>query len=373
MAKDMEGTQTVPIFNPDGSILGMTTPEKANLIAGSETWSPALSGNFQLSPNNTEDTIQGKYLGGDLIHFGPENGGITLPASDTYFGSAERAREQMGDGQLSLGNPPGMGITGDEGDTRPGGEDWAGVPITPEDPTGGGAFTPPTGGPQPSTPVEWGRERADLSGDEYNLREGWDTGGQFDPMGYEGSSNQDFYAQQFANLRAQQFRNALREGVARNRQGEINRVRNQALDDAAERNPWAWAGGEDQFSPALGTGEALPTSWAVNDKYAGMTNQEAWNAMRDLDVFSDRDVQGYVDNYFTKNPDLANRMSWGSGTDPNSVFAAVNPSTFEGMNHANKARNAVSDIIRNMYVGTGQGPMAPVGYASPLSPAGGSQ
>ena len=88
--------------------------------------------------------------------------------------------------------------------------------------------------------------------------------------------------------------------------------------------------------------------------------------MRDLDVFGDRKLQGYMDNYFKKNPNIGAGTGWSKRHSPNSAFGDIDPVSWEGMNHPGQVQGGINTILQNLYVGNQQGPSTPVGYASPV-------
>ncbi len=307
---------------------------------------------------------------------------------ELYYDNSKGAMVEGVDPNLPAGNDP----TGGSG--LPGGGGGVGAippPAPPSDPFnppggGGGALPPstrpdlpqPPGGPvqvgqQPPVDTSWNWDAFAPKRNGDNAWGGYDQDyqaferyqpGQESPWGMPDvrGGNKEFYQQQFANL-------------LRDDQGYRNRARTaQDAAQSAQDNPldapptdWSWAnGGQGLKDVTIGNGQTAPTSFSVNDTYAGQTNREVWDSMKSLDAFSNRDTNEYMDNWFAKNPGMADRFSFSNQGDPNSAMNAINPNTWEGMNRPGQIQDTLAQVMQNLYTPGQQGATAPVGYASPI-------
>ena len=251
-------------------------------------------------------------------------------------------------------NVPDRNGMGDDGGQRAG---RAVTPPTTVQPGSGGGsgigdpFTPGSGAP--TTPIEWGS-----GGGVNGVDSGPDIGEVdfFDPQGFGNSTNEDFYAQQSAAQRTQQLRNAMREQVAR------ERAKNQSA--ATQQDPWAWAGGEDQFAATASAGNtAEPGSeldWVMNPNYqwtpGETTNAELLQMYGQLPALDGMNLQGWVNSQ-------GDQSQWGT-YDPNK-------------NQSNPFLNGnpyIEKLFQNMWLSEAPAepgtPSVPYGYASPISPGG---
>ena len=313
---------------------------------------------------------------GTVTYISDQGHGITLPkgsglagpigswqddfaaggAMKTFGNNPYFENYQPGEGDLSLGG----GSGGSPLDNPPGPTEGFGPPDGYAPPTGGGGdpFGPPSGGGGGAPPMDWGGPPADLSDIPSSP---WENGGQFDPMGYEGSSNQDFYAQQLANARGQQFRNQLREGVARQRQGKIDQQRHQQFEKNANKGAWQWAGGRDQFRPTLGTeGSEAGINPLVKK---GMTNYDLFRAVSG--GMGDA-ARGYLEKH------LSAPANEGDSAWSRMLLNGVTSDEFMQRLGNVKHPEAFRQLYNIASTGGGPGMSAPPGYALPINWGGGS-
>ncbi len=273
-------------------------------------------------------------------------------------------------------------VPGGPSDYNPGDQPWTPPitgggtpPITGGDtpPTTGGGTPPTTGGQDPFVPpyqgtsdTSWNWGQGPVAGEYFGAPPTMNAQtmpGQESPWGVPDTpgGNPEFYRQQFSNLLTQQNVSQQAQIAAA--------MRRQATAAQGPQDPFDYGQmWEDQGlkDVTLGTGQTIPTSFSQNQKYAGMNNQEIWNSMKTLDAFSDRDAAGYLDNWFTNNPDAASSSDWASFSDPTAALGSINPESWQGMNHPTSIQNTLSQIMGNLYTPGQQGATAPVGYASPI-------
>lgn len=236
----------------------------------------------------------------------------------------------------------------------------------------------PGGAPDPfapSNPANGGNNFNWGGGGGIIGREDVETGFDVDPfnpanqIGFENSTNRDFYQLQSAAQRAQGFRNVLREQNAMSRAAE---AQNNPAETPSTRDMWDWTLGPqqtlgDRFGPIVGTGVDNGAQDSpdfvrnpVHSWESGMSNADLLRRFADLPVF-----EQYGDNYqdWITDQDAAGGSEW-STYNPNSG----NPNPFTNGNPI------VNDLFNVMWTNPtdvrqfGQ-PNAPYGYASPLSPA----
>jgi len=276
-----------------------------------------------------------------------------------YVDDPNRQNVRQPDGSVQKPLPP---IPDPTGNQPPSG----GMPP----PTGDGSYeewTPDLSAGKPSWNWDYFKPKAPGDGEwsgydeDYGVFERYQPG-QDSPWGMadiEGG-NTDFYQQQFNNLLRdeQDFRTRQRAAQLRASESAANPAGAINFDDM-------WSS-MDLPEVQMGTGKVQSTSYNLNPTYEGMTNQEAWNSMKNLGAFGDRDTNKYMDNYFARN-DFGGANDWGTYGDPNAAFASINPESWKGMKHAGVVQDTLAQVMNNIYQGNQQGPKAPVGYASPVS------
>ena len=308
--------------------------------------------------------------------FGPDGkgAGIKLPIPEdgevSYVDSALRGGAMKTGGQnpyfpnyqptgdLSLGG----GAGGTPGDNPP-------IP-----PQGGG--DPFDGGGGGAPPVNWapGGGVGGIPGFEVIEGEG------YAPQGFEGSANQDLYAQQLANLRTQEFRNQLRGEIARDNAWEAQKARdaraaefdpNDPFALTGGNDPFAWAGGSTQFSPFVPDSEG--SGYLVNPNVnADMSNLEIFDALSGGLSNASRE---YLSNASSKQGDWGDRTAWGRAlnanvVDPTRLIAQLGKDGELGK----KGRDAYTELFNLMMPNAqyttpeGGGATARAGYALPYSP-----
>lgn len=226
-------------------------------------------------------------------------------------------------------------------------------------------FVPPPGGGSGGG-IDWG------SGGTTGVDPGIDIGDvdlseYFKPQGFAGT-NQEFYANQAANQRMQQFRNALREEVA------FKRRANPAAPEPTD--PWAWAGGAAQFAPTVGVGgdqvQAPPSLNADYGLTEGMTNRDIFNAISGgSDAFSADDLDWFNKMWEAGEGQWgADATNWGKA---GSSAALINTLTGSPLTGPNRARmETLYNLIYSQAGPLDYGPGAPPpGYAAPVSVPGG--
>jgi hypothetical protein len=184
--------------------------------------------------------------------------------------------------ELSLGGPPGAGILEDEWmveypedemqyfvqDPHPGnphGEDRTdrrpGDSRDPADFSGGGR--------KPRGPSNFTGGNAITSQDPFDTS----GAGGFDAIGWDGSTNQDFYAQQFADARGQGARNQFGEYLGRERTRQNNVAERERIAGIDRNDPFAMTGGKDPFAWAEGGSEGMEAQIAGAASERGLNDR----------------------------------------------------------------------------------------------------
>ena len=398
MAKDTEEEKTVPLYKPDGTLMGYTTPEKYAQINEAVQASPDfVAPDFEYSTGFSSDNQYVKVYnpvtgqmdviptGGDWLAWNPKNdntswgfdpdGNRVLMRTDiegwedyTAFNpeyEGIQAGYQPEDTvytkrDLSLGDRPNE-------DGSYGKDETVEAPTTkqPGDyPTsGGGGSTGGGGGSYGGSsgfdPTYSGPSGTQGVAPDVDLGEGAPGDGYFDPQGFGNSTNEDFYAFQSSAQRVQALRNAMREQQARkNAQEAANAPAPEPTD------PWAWAGGGDQFKPIIGTDMYDPNGDMIRNPNApwevGTSNADLLRQFSDFGVFDKYDSDRM--NEWINSQDKTGSTNW-STWDANSG----NPNPFLNGNPF------IDDLFNAMWVNPGDirefgQPTTPYGYASPLSP-----
>jgi hypothetical protein len=318
---------------------------------------------------------------GSIYHnpAGTYGGGITLPDTGGGFDAdLASARGMASGGNLSLGGLP----TGRLSLGR--------VPDTTSDPfnpnSGGGS--PSNGLPQPprgarirpwhgtlgqkDTSWDWDAFAPKTRGDnswggydqDYQAFERYQPG-MDSPWGMPNveGGNEEFYQQQFANQLRDEQGYQSRERAAQDRYQD-------ALNNPFEAGPtdWSWANSGDGLGIVTeGTGRISPKSYSLKDAYKDMDNQSIWSDIKEKEVFDSyhNDVRRSVDNWFIRNPELAEGNQFISD-DPTQGLDRFDPETLSIMNDPYSTRSGLENILSYIYAGEGAGPVAPLGYASPV-------
>ena len=189
----------------------------------------------------------------------------------------------------------------------------------------------------------------------------WSTDSSLTPdlMGYESSSNKDFYQQQFANMRGQEAGNDAREAAAAIRaQESANAPPPEASD------PWAWANlPEVQMG---GTVAATPIEWGLNSNYGinkDMTNRQAVGAIAPV---LNTDEIAIMNKHWQDAPQAADNNNWLT-SDPQRLSAAFSQNTDKTVSP--EFTNVMQKVFNNLYTQTGGGTggiNVPAGYANPI-------
>ncbi len=247
---------------------------------------------------------------------------------------------QVGYQPPPLNRPPTNGM-GPDGGQREG--ETVTPPVTRQPGSGGGGAD---GGGDPFAPGGGSQPPSQLP--EFN----WGSGGvggvaapsevdtpfdvdPFNPanqIGFGNSTNRDFYRLQSAAQRAQGFRNAMREDVARNRAAESFQDRQNA-STITQDDMWDWAGGADQFRPggedpfAPGGGDGSSSSdWYMTRPWEGgvTTNADLIRMYMDMPQFEKYDR---IDDWISQQ-EAGGGAEWGTW-NPNSgnpnPFASGSP------------------------------------------------
>jgi len=175
--------------------------------------------------------------------------------------------------------------------------------------------------------------------------------------------NEEFYQQQFVNQLRDEQGYQSRERAAQDRYQD-------ALDNPFEAGPtdWSWANSGDGLGIVTeGTGRISPKSYSLKDAYRDMDNQSIWSDIKEKEVFDSyhNDVRRSVDNWFIRNPELAEGRQFISD-DPTQGLDRFDPETLSIMNDPYSTRSGLENILSYIYAGEGAGPVAPLGYASPV-------
>jgi hypothetical protein len=197
-------------------------------------------------------------------------------------------------------------------------------------------------------------------------------------IGYESSSNKDFYQKQFQDLRAQTMRQQGAEQLASQYDdpigtGPFDGMSRRELDKLEElkglspqqieslNDPWGWAGGSEQFAPSISDGSAAPAAdWTMNSQYEGLDDASIARQAMTLGAFNEEDsrlMEGFL-------PQWEGTYQFRNSGSPG-TFAANN----SGLAPKNQA--TIGKILNQVYSQGQAGPTVAAGYANPLSPAGG--
>lgn len=253
-------------------------------------------------------------------NYNPEDPGYQTPPTDGgYTGNP---------GQQPGGTTtPGGGYVPEWGYGQPWGSEWA--PNTGTGAVGGVAPVSPGGG-------------------------GGMQPGDVPLIGYESSSNKDFYQKQFQDMRAQQIREQ------------------QAAQQAAEYQPQAQTGMGDPWAsfnlPEVYVNEANPNAndWILNEGYTPQTTDaQVIGQLSGLPAFTDEDQRWFSDA-LEANPNLNQSQLFTSGRQ-NALDTVAGWSDLAANN---KAR--YNTLINNLYTQQGDlptpgGATVPPGYASPIN------
>jgi hypothetical protein len=262
------------------------------------------------------DPFTDKRTGEKLVHYGPENGGINLPVG-TSFGDSMLQGGFMSTGgqnpyfpngpqgdELSLGGLPtdngydpidsGPWVNPDGPEDEYTFDDWLadqaqlpeeerGLPDGPYGGTKGGSTFDPTGGVRPQDPF-------DTSG-----------AGGFDAIGWDASTNEDFYAQQFADARGQGARNQFGEYLGRERTRQNNVAERERIAGIDRNDPFAMTGGKDPFAWAEGGSEGMEAQVAGAASERGLNDRlvEGMTASQMLATYG-KGMSEKERNYLTK-------------------------------------------------------------------------
>ena len=208
---------------------------------------------------------------------------------------------------------------------------------TPDDGGGGDPFTPPGDTP----PVDWG--------------------GADNPLiGYENSTNKDFYQRQFADMRNRGDNEQLRalSSAIRRRDADANQS-NEPTGD-----PWDWMGGSEQFNPSVSTGRNPDAPRIIDSQFEGMNNQEI--ALATANRFDDKQAKWYQDLLAdTGNENLGAATNWANaGYDRLFENTAGSDLTAQNKVYMNELFNVLYPDNSGSMV---NGLPVPVGYASPVN------
>ena len=150
---------------------------------------------------------------------------------------------------------------------------------------------------------------------------------------------------------------------------EIQKIK----ETQAQSDPWGWANmGEGLKEVTMGTGQTAPTSFDFNQDYAGMSLEDVWGPVQGKTAFnksdSSKSQQDVLNNYFNdpNRTDFLQGSDFSSFNTPGEAFASINPESWQGMNRPGVLQEGLQTIFDQMYNPVGQGPSAPVGYASPI-------
>lgn len=293
------------------------------------------------------------------VHYGPANGGVTLPAGVSFADSMLRGGYSMSTGQnpyfptgstgrdeLSLGGSPSQPLPPVSTLPKEGADAAGGLPTIITNP--GSAIGRPGGslslggggvqGPAQTPAVDWSLFKAPLRD------------------AYGSSSNRDFYRKQFQDMEGQQNVQKFKEFAAALRANEA-----QNKPAPAPTDPWAWAN-----LPKVQTGgtvAATPIEWGLNPAYginSGMTNQQATGAMSSVLT---PEESAMMAQHWKDNPTGATQNNWLTAGSPNvlqgQLAGGISP----------EFTNTLQKVFNNIYTQTGGGTggvSVPNGYANPV-------
>ena len=221
------------------------------------------------------------------------------------------------------------------------GDDNPGSWVPPTYGGGGGSFTPTgEGAVSGPAPIDWGTQAP-----------------QSDLIGYESSTNKDFYQQQFANMRDQAAQDRMRQDAASAYQAP---ARENVMDD-----PWGWANLPDVVTAGQYPEGQSANDWLLNEGYSPQTTDaQVISRLGGLSVFNDEDRR-WLSDVVAENPNLNQSQLFTSGRQ-----AALDRIGTMDLDAGNKAR--YNTLINNLYTQRGDAPTAggmsvPIGYASPTN------
>ena len=216
-----------------------------------------------------------------------------------------------------------------------------------EDPTPGG-YIPPEYTPYvPDPDAVVPGDTPPVDGGGTTPSPGGGLGDLFDiPLqGWEASTNKDFYQDQFRDMLMRREGEGMKEFAAAIRRQEAENAPAPEMGD-----PWAWAGGESQFAPTVGTG--FDATWTMPDQYQGLDNAS---------IIA---MQG--NDYLSKHPDFLAQAPEFNLENRESVLAYLNSNPYT---NDKGWTQAVNDFGRGLYTQLGDtvgGLPVPEGYASPI-------
>ena len=209
--------------------------------------------------------------------------------------------------------------------------------------TGGGTFTPTgEGAVSGPAPIDW----SGIQAPESPL------------MGYESSSNKDFYQQQFANMRDQAATDRLRQDAAA---AYVPEERTNVMDD-----PWGWANLPDVVQAGQYPEGQTANDWILDSRFTPeTTNAQAIGQLSGLPAFTQEEQTWFTD-WINENPQEAAGNYYSQGYQP----AMDRIAGYTNFDEGNKAR--LNQIVQNMYTRRGDaltpgGMAVPPGYASPTN------
>jgi hypothetical protein len=239
-------------------------------------------------------------------------------------------------------------------------QDWYQPPAqVPYDPWAAGK----TGWAGGSTPLDWG-------GGQQQTVAPVGGGGQLGQMptdnpliGYEGSTNRDFYQQQFKDMRDRRASEINMERAAALRAQEAKNA-----PSAAPTDPWAWAGGSASMAPQVAGGTANePYTWDLREGVTAgeTTNQQIVDLLGQRDLLSPADLKAFG-RHQQNDPNWATATDWSKYQSPDkfmSTFSAGNPNV--SPEFTDIMGNVANSLwTRSDLTPTG-GPAAAPGYALP--------
>ena len=176
-------------------------------------------------------------------------------------------------------------------------------------------------------------------------------------IGYESSSNKDFYQQQFADMRNQQMTDRMRQNAAASYQPP---EQTNVMDD-----PWSWANLPEVVEG--GAGAANPNEWILNPNYnftPETTHAEVIGQLSGLNTFNDEERRWFND-FLNENPQLQTDTQWTD--DRTGALSGIQTSEM-----GPKPKDRLNRILNNVWIQAGDAPtpggqMVPPGYASPTN------
>jgi len=321
-------------WTPEGDRVIMSRPEEGTYYSaemGDNNWDVAIGQNPNPVPNPADNPYYNPYGGMNRDQ----------PAPDPTPPALDRPQDSVGPGYEGVlppdtstrpqpvYQPPQPGTGSNTIERLP----WGG---------GGSSGVDPVGGPSGA-----------LNSD--NPLIGWDA-----------STNKDFYQQQFKDMRD-------RSG-SENQQALAASLRAQEIKDAGPAeatDPWAWAGGSEQFAPVVGGApEGVdPNSWTLNPQYGweqGTTNAQI---LGDLGGIFNTDEQAMLNKHQQNPNNNWNESTYWSSAPRDQVYDSM----FGGANKQDPNwTNVLQKIYNNVWTQPGTAPTpggmnVPAGYASPTN------